>query len=151
MGIGDWGLGIGVWKCSQKQQTIKDNSNNTNNFLDLSNYIIPIKQSENIIEKEKEKEQVKKEEKKEEIEEEKKEEKEEIPKKEEIKEEKRVSDKIDRSNFTEEELNDLDGIDYLNSLKVLEYKLKILEAQIAKIDGRKRKRKRKRQHRETKK
>ena len=103
-----------------------------------------IKQSENIIEKEKEKEQVKKEEKKEEkeeekkeeIEEEKKEEKEEIPKKEEIKEEKRVSDKIDRSNFTEEELNDLDGIDYLNSLKVLEYKLKILEAQIAKIDGR---------------
>ena len=33
----------GVWKCSQKQQTIKDNSNNTNNFLDLSNYIIPIK------------------------------------------------------------------------------------------------------------
>ena len=59
-----------------------------------------------------------------------------LPKKEEIKEEKSVSDKIDRSNFTEEELNDLDGIDYLNSLKVLEYKLKILEAQIAKIDGR---------------
>ena len=38
--------------------------------------------------------------------------------------------------FTEEELADIDGIDYLNSLKVLEHKLKILEDQIAKISGR---------------
>ena len=38
--------------------------------------------------------------------------------------------------FKEEELADVDGVDYLNSLKVLEYKLKILEAQIAKISGR---------------
>ena len=33
----------GVWKCSQKQPMTKDNSNNTNNFIDLSNYIIPKK------------------------------------------------------------------------------------------------------------
>ena len=44
--------------------------------------------------------------------------------------------KIDKSIFKEEELADVDGVDYLNSLKVLEYKLKILEAQIAKISGR---------------
>ena len=44
--------------------------------------------------------------------------------------------KVDRSMFTEEELADIDGIDYLNSLKVLEHKLKILEDQIAKISGR---------------
>ena len=44
--------------------------------------------------------------------------------------------KLDKSLFKEEELADVDGVDYLNSLKVLEYKLKILEAQIAKISGR---------------
>ena len=44
--------------------------------------------------------------------------------------------KLDKNMFKEEELDDVDGIDYLNSLKVLEYKLKILEAQIAKISGR---------------
>ena len=38
--------------------------------------------------------------------------------------------------FKDEELADVDGVDYLNSLKVLEYKLKILEDQIAKISGR---------------
>ena len=46
------------------------------------------------------------------------------------------TNKVDRSMFTEEELADIDGIDYLNSLKVLEHKLKILEDQIAKISGR---------------
>ena len=46
------------------------------------------------------------------------------------------SQKVDKSMFKEEELADVDGIDYLNSLKVLEYKLKLLEAQIAKISGR---------------
>ena len=38
--------------------------------------------------------------------------------------------------FKDEELADVDGVDYINSLKVLEYKLKLLEAQIAKISGR---------------
>ena len=38
--------------------------------------------------------------------------------------------------FKPEELEDVDIIDNLNSLKVLEYKLKILEADIAKISGR---------------
>ena len=38
----------GIWKCNQKQPMIKDNSNNTNNYIDLSNYILPKK-----IEKEK--------------------------------------------------------------------------------------------------
>ena len=38
--------------------------------------------------------------------------------------------------FPEEELADIDGVDYLNSLKVLEFKLKTLEDQIAKISGR---------------
>ena len=33
----------GIWKCNQKQPMIKDNSNNTNNFIDLSNYILPKK------------------------------------------------------------------------------------------------------------
>ena len=44
--------------------------------------------------------------------------------------------KVDKSMFKEEELADVDGVDYINSLKVLEYKLKLLEAQIAKISGR---------------
>jgi hypothetical protein len=44
--------------------------------------------------------------------------------------------KLEKNMFKEEELADVDGVDYLNSLKVLEYKLKILEAQIAKISGR---------------
>ena len=57
--------------------------------------------------------------------------------KEKPKEEKpKETNKVDRSMFTEEELADIDGIDYLNSLKVLEHKLKILEDQIAKISGR---------------
>ena len=43
---------------------------------------------------------------------------------------------IDKSMFKDEELSDVDGVDYLNSLKVLEYKLKLLEAQISKISGR---------------
>ena len=38
--------------------------------------------------------------------------------------------------FSQEELADIDGVDYLNSLKVLEFKLKQLEDQIAKISGR---------------
>ena len=59
-------------------------------------------------------------------------EEEEKPKEEKPKE----TNKVDRSMFTEEELADIDGIDYLNSLKVLEHKLKILEDQIAKISGR---------------
>ena len=44
--------------------------------------------------------------------------------------------KIDKSLFKDEELADVDGVDYINSLKVLEYKLKALEAAIAKISGR---------------
>ena len=44
--------------------------------------------------------------------------------------------KIDKSMFKDEELADIDGVDYINSLKVLEYKLKLLEAQISKISGR---------------
>ena len=28
----------GIWKCSQKYQLVKDSSNNTNNFLDLTDY-----------------------------------------------------------------------------------------------------------------
>ena len=44
--------------------------------------------------------------------------------------------KVDKSMFKDEELADVDGVDYINSLKVLEYKLKLLEAQIAKISGR---------------
>jgi hypothetical protein len=47
-----------------------------------------------------------------------------------------VPQKIDKSMFKEEELADIDNIDYLNSLKVLKYKLKQLEEQIAKISGR---------------
>ena len=64
---------------------------------------------------------------------------EETPKKVETPEKKPESSapqKVDKSMFKEEELADVDGIDYLNSLKVLEYKLKQLEAQIAKISGR---------------
>ena len=38
--------------------------------------------------------------------------------------------------FDKEELDDIDGIDYLNSVKVLEFKLKVLEDQISKISGR---------------
>ena len=44
--------------------------------------------------------------------------------------------KVDKSMFKPEELEDVDIIDNLNSLKVLEYKLKLLEADIAKISGR---------------
>lgn len=44
--------------------------------------------------------------------------------------------KIDKSMFKEEELADVDGVDYINSLKVLEHKLKLLEDQISKISGR---------------
>ena len=33
----------GIWKCNRKQPMIKDNSNNTNNLIDLSNYILPKK------------------------------------------------------------------------------------------------------------
>ena len=46
------------------------------------------------------------------------------------------NEKIDKTLFKEEELNDVDCIDNLNSLKVLKDRLKKLEAQIAKIDGR---------------
>ena len=84
--------------------------------------------------KEVKKEEVKKEEIKKEI---KKEVKKEEIKKEEVKKEvKKENNKVDRSMFSEEELADIDGIDYLNSLKVLEFKLKSLEDQIAKISGR---------------
>ena len=38
--------------------------------------------------------------------------------------------------FTEEELKDIDGVDYLNSLRVLEVKLKAVEDEISKISGR---------------
>ena len=44
--------------------------------------------------------------------------------------------KIDKSLFKEEELADVDGVDYINSLKVLEYELKLLEYKISKISGR---------------
>ena len=44
--------------------------------------------------------------------------------------------KIDKSLFKDEELADVDGVDYINSLKVLEYKLKLLEKEIANISGR---------------
>ena len=44
--------------------------------------------------------------------------------------------KIDKNLFKEEELNDVDIIDNLNSLKVLNDRLKNLEIMIAKIDGR---------------
>ena len=43
---------------------------------------------------------------------------------------------IDKSKFKPEELEDVDIIDNLNSLKVLEFKIKELEAKIKKIDGR---------------
>ena len=43
---------------------------------------------------------------------------------------------IDKSKFKPEELEDVDIIDNLNSLKVLDYKIKELEAKIKKIDGR---------------
>jgi hypothetical protein len=84
--------------------------------------------------KEVKKEEVKKEEIKKEIKKEVK--KEEIKKEEVKKEAKKENNKVDRSMFSEEELADIDGIDYLNSLKVLEFKLKSLEDQIAKISGR---------------
>ena len=90
-----------------------------------------IKKSEK---KEVKKEEVKKEEIKKEIKKEVK--KEEIKKEEVKKEAKKENNKVDRSMFSEEELADIDGIDYLNSLKVLEFKLKSLEDQIAKISGR---------------
>ena len=43
---------------------------------------------------------------------------------------------IDKSKFKPEELEDVDIIDNLNSLKVLEFKIKELEIKINKIDGR---------------
>ena len=43
---------------------------------------------------------------------------------------------IDKSKFKPEELEDVDCIDNLNSLKVLEFKIKELELKIKKIDGR---------------
>ena len=43
---------------------------------------------------------------------------------------------IDKSKFKPEELEDVDIIDNLNSLKVLEFKINELEAKIKKIDGR---------------
>ena len=44
--------------------------------------------------------------------------------------------KIDKSKFRPEELEDVDYIDNLNTLKVLEFKIKELEGKIKKIDGR---------------
>jgi hypothetical protein len=44
--------------------------------------------------------------------------------------------KIDKTKFKPEELEDVDIIDNLNTLKVLEFKIKELEAKIKKIDGR---------------
>ena len=44
--------------------------------------------------------------------------------------------KIDKSKFKPEELEDVDYIDNLNTLKVLEFKIKELEDKIKKIDGR---------------
>ena len=43
---------------------------------------------------------------------------------------------IDKSKFKPEELEDVDIIDNLNSLKVLDFKIKELETKIKKIDGR---------------
>ena len=43
---------------------------------------------------------------------------------------------IDKSKFKPEELEDVDILDNLNSLKVLDYKVKELEMKIKKIDGR---------------
>jgi hypothetical protein len=43
---------------------------------------------------------------------------------------------IDKSKFKPEELEDVDFIDNLNTLKVLEFKIKELELKIKKIDGR---------------
>ena len=43
---------------------------------------------------------------------------------------------IDKSKFKPEELEDVDILDNLNSLKVLDYKIKELEMKIKKIDGR---------------
>ena len=84
------------------------------------------------VKKQEVKEEVKEEVKKEEVKEEVKEEK-----KEEVKKEvKKDNNKVDRSMFDKEELDDIDGIDYLNSVKVLEFKLKVLENQISKISGR---------------
>ena len=44
--------------------------------------------------------------------------------------------KLDKNKFRPEELEDVDIIDNLNTLKVLEFKIKELEAKIKKIDGR---------------
>ena len=44
--------------------------------------------------------------------------------------------KIDKSKFKPEELEDVDFIDNLNTLKVLDFKIKELEIKIKKIDGR---------------
>jgi len=87
-------------------------------------------------EKDEDKKEEIKEEKKEEIKEEKKEEVKEEKKEEKPVENKPASNKVDRSMFTEEELNDIDGVDYLNSLRVLEAKLKAVEDEISKISGR---------------
>ena len=46
------------------------------------------------------------------------------------------NEKIDKKVFKEEELNDVDCIDNLNSLKVLKDRLKKVENEISKIDGR---------------
>ena len=46
------------------------------------------------------------------------------------------NEKIDKNLFKEEELNDVDCIDNLNSLKVLKDRLKKVENKIKKIDGR---------------
>ena len=48
----------------------------------------------------------------------------------------KIIKKIEKNIFKEEELNDVDCIDNLNSLKVLEDRLKTIEAKIAKIQGR---------------
>ena len=44
--------------------------------------------------------------------------------------------KLDKSKFKPEELEDVDIIDNLNTLKVLDFKIKELEAKMKKIDGR---------------
>ena len=56
----------GIWKCSQKYPTTKDNSNNMNNFIDLKNYKNPekLEPKKKAVKKEKEKKQNKKKEKK---------------------------------------------------------------------------------------
>ena len=41
--------------------------------------------------------------------------------------------KVDKSMFENDELADVDGLDYINSFKVLDYKLKLLEIEISKI------------------